>query len=233
MKHIINITITSLLFIIILSSCDNSMGYESNYSRRIIDKDTSNTPPPTKVTRFPVDSVLYYFSEHFYWTYPNNQERVPVMSVWDITHYTIKGEMDTSAKNWSLWLNMKLENNLNQADIKFRNDYISEIQLKIDSLTFNRIPSFSEAITISLNSSQNDGRFSLINIKRLPSGEIVKFSELQSRLNIRLRHTFGFVEESGVKDIRPFIEVFAWADFTDNDKIQTFRLEGYIYIFYD
>lgn len=238
MKYITNI-ILIFFALIFIDGCKDSLGLDV-YQKTLLKKDSTDNHPNNSAI-FPVDSVLFSFSEQ-YSTSRYKGDTTSIMQTWVITQYSQNVLMDTSTNNYAMWLNLKLFNRTPDVFYSPRKDRVYSLEIKLDSAVID-ILSPGKIQTYFLNGNVNEGKWSSLMIKQFTSADTTKgrdysrydstiYSELRARVRLNFVKSYEAFIVNQKQIFKDYIKGTIWADFPLSDSLETFRFEGEIKIFY-
>ncbi|MCX7736641.1 MAG: hypothetical protein N2319_07990 [Candidatus Kapabacteria bacterium] len=166
MKITLKILLFSLFvfpFILIIQSCEDSLGYDPNVEITKIIKDTVKIDPEDPQTKFiTIDKWDITFKEFY------QEGRVLKDQKWDFIILSHKILIDTSNRFPKLWMEIDFANNLPDTDYKNRHDRVLNYRIKLAAELY------TETI-YNLNEKINERRWSEITMRDLRRAGGVNF----------------------------------------------------------
>ncbi|MDQ1267088.1 MAG: hypothetical protein QG635_2241 [Bacteroidota bacterium] len=188
------ILILSLLILLALDSCQDSLGIESKYRKTlikaipVIDSVPPNPPPPPPPARFEYDWAYFHFKEYDTLGGANPK---PFINQWDTVIHRRIGDLntkiviDTTFQNWVVWLAFNFEFPLNdqfQFDKNYRKDYVKNLKIRLDSaVLLKELQRFKRII---LDGTEDSSDWAYIKM-RLPNNKYQEFTR-DSNLSVTL-----------------------------------------------
>ncbi|MBM2816759.1 MAG: hypothetical protein HW421_3521 [Ignavibacteria bacterium] len=237
MKQIIYI-IAALAFIIIYTSCEDSLGLEKKVRiTPLFERDTTKPPPPPPPPPPPnikihCDSIYVFVTEDMGITGRTTSMHKP--KEWErITLFESKAAIiDTSNKLLALWLNFKVYTNIsptiNQNDKRY--DWVNSFSIKLDSVHVN--PDKENLVLpniYDLNGSATSGHYLGINIfnaKRITDTLVKQLDDCDIALKFAVYQRIQTSNLNGRKFL--YGKIRAIFPYT----INTYKLMADIWIFY-
>lgn len=214
------------------SACEDSLGIESNYQEKLIEKDSSNIKPPVS-TKFPADSVIYAFEE-IYRDPAGFDDSSAVNQEWakkENIDYRINALLDTSETDHLLWLDIKLINRTPEFVYLPRTDRVVSFRIKVDSIVLNKDPFPGSVPEYFLDGDTYSGRWSILTIKKINQPGSLNFSELNARIYLSIKKTLDQFKVNSEDMLREYIHCDLRADLSQ-DGLETQKFVGTFKIFY-